>query len=530
MNPKLKISLIRRTTSEQGFAMPVALGLGLIMALIGVTMIVRSQGDRVTSAAQKATASSLSAAETGIARYQSLINTNRPISMYPGCVTWASSGTACNDTGTTQSWGNAVTIPAYSNTCSNSASGSGAAVITAQASRDWQDVDPNDPTKGQFRLIDYAYTGTPGSPPGTGTLTVEGRINQTGSGSAATKDARTSTTQLQVTLPVVKNNRAAPIPGLWVTDNVSSTTMTQQQVLGNILIYGCQNNTQITQSNIAPITNTTTPSGGVYASKDVDFPVTPDLNSLSAYTTLSSTVYPADPNGIWSGQSNSQTSQHYVQVGNKYYAALPRRNSSGTIIDPKNSDGKYYYLVDTLTSPGGSATLFVDPDPTVQVIIMVRGKIDLSGGPTINSPGYPQKLQIYGNTYAPAGQTTATKYPCGSNLSATASPPTCPSLDATINGGGGISALILAPEATAAVSGGGGSSCANVNPPNNNPPSGNFVGAVWVKKYASSSSSSATVICAYGNFSDYVATAAAAQTPWAGIPYISNWQRKEANP
>ena len=73
MNKKLKIALIYRT-SEQGFALPVAIGLGLIMLLIGATMIVRSQGDQVTASAQKATASSFDTTETGITRIQLLLS------------------------------------------------------------------------------------------------------------------------------------------------------------------------------------------------------------------------------------------------------------------------------------------------------------------------------------------------------------------------------------------------------------------------------------------------------------------------
>ncbi|HEY9782431.1 MAG TPA: hypothetical protein V6D09_20100 [Leptolyngbyaceae cyanobacterium] len=64
MNTKLKSALIRRTT-EQGFVMPIAIGLGLIIILIGATMIMRSHGDQLTASAQKATTDSLNVAETG---------------------------------------------------------------------------------------------------------------------------------------------------------------------------------------------------------------------------------------------------------------------------------------------------------------------------------------------------------------------------------------------------------------------------------------------------------------------------------
>lgn len=76
MNKKLKIALKSRP-SEQGFAIPIAVGLGLVMILIAATMIVRSQGDQVIASAQKVTARSLATAETGTTRVQSLLNRYR---------------------------------------------------------------------------------------------------------------------------------------------------------------------------------------------------------------------------------------------------------------------------------------------------------------------------------------------------------------------------------------------------------------------------------------------------------------------
>ncbi len=51
MNKKLKIASIRYS-NEQGFALPIAVGLGLVMVLIAVTLLVRSQGDRLVASAQ----------------------------------------------------------------------------------------------------------------------------------------------------------------------------------------------------------------------------------------------------------------------------------------------------------------------------------------------------------------------------------------------------------------------------------------------------------------------------------------------
>ena len=177
MNKKLKIAL-KNCSSEQGFAIPIAVGMGLIMLLVATTMIVRSQGDRTTASAQMATNGGLSAAETGITRYQSLINSNRVITTYNRT---APSGSP--------SWNNASTIPGVNNTCTGNVNGANA--VSAKSTTDWQDVDPSnaatgyagDPSKGQYKLVDYVYqrdsAATP--TPGIGTLTVEGRVNQVGS-------------------------------------------------------------------------------------------------------------------------------------------------------------------------------------------------------------------------------------------------------------------------------------------------------------------------------------------------------------
>jgi hypothetical protein len=77
MSPKLKFALIRRC-SDRGFAMPVAIGLGLIILLIAATLIMRSQGDRVTASAQKATAQGLAIAEGGLSRSLAKLNQSSP--------------------------------------------------------------------------------------------------------------------------------------------------------------------------------------------------------------------------------------------------------------------------------------------------------------------------------------------------------------------------------------------------------------------------------------------------------------------
>jgi Tfp pilus assembly protein PilX len=197
---------IKNLNSEEGFAIPIALGMGLIMILLATTAIVRSQSGRVASINKKATAQSLAAAEAGIARIQDSLNNNRAAASYQACGTWSSysTGVACTDTGTTISWGNAAQIP---NLCSTSP-------ITAMANNRWTSVDSTDARKGEYKLVSYTAAGI---------LTVNGRVSTGQSGEAESS--------LQVSLPVntVAQEQAA---SLWVNTTVSSSPQINSDVVG----------------------------------------------------------------------------------------------------------------------------------------------------------------------------------------------------------------------------------------------------------------------------------------------------------
>lgn len=57
-----------KTNAKQGFVLPMMIGLGLIMTVVGLTMIGRSSDDQQTVTLQNQTAQSLAVAETGITR------------------------------------------------------------------------------------------------------------------------------------------------------------------------------------------------------------------------------------------------------------------------------------------------------------------------------------------------------------------------------------------------------------------------------------------------------------------------------
>jgi Tfp pilus assembly protein PilX len=481
MSLKLKFALIYRC-SDKGFALPIAMGLGLIMLLIAGTMIMRSQGDRTIASAQKATNRGLSAAETGISRYQSLINNNRVIAKYDACIQRDATTGNCSDTGTVTSWANASAIPGIA-TCTGA---NGSSAVISATTGGWQDVDSSDSSKGQYKLRDYIYTPDSGiaanTPPGTGTLTVDGRVNQVGNGNTATEGVGTATTRLQVNIRVAKQSLSGLIPGLWV-QNVAQN-MGSNKVDGNILVSGCPPlPTGVSQSNLKDPT-----TQSVAANPNSTMPDTPTLPSSNLYSINGRTNAPG---GVW-GET------------------FPR----GT--DQPQPDGSYTYLITSNLDNPSASNITIQSGK--KVIFFVQGNINISGNTNINVGGDPSQMQIYGNTnqLQPNGTNTLKYGGCASGSS-------CPTTSVKAGGTGSISALIHAPDATGAIAGGAGGCDANSSPPKG------FVGAVWIKKwdYSYASNTTNTLVCAKGDYGSFLATQDNAPP---SISSITTWQRQEVQP
>lgn len=491
---------LKSSYGEQGFALPIAVGVGLLMLMVGATMIVRSQADVNTANAQKATARGLSAAEIGIARYQSILVQTPEISLYPDCAgvdrTNLAAGTACTDGTTTQSWYNATQIKPAAFTCSSNSTTISTTTIQQNASTEWRNVDNTDPNKGQYRLVKYTYGPTPGVYPGTGVLTVEGRVDQSGSGSTATTDPATSTTRLQVNVPVgpesVFDNY--PFPGVWVKSG------------------GTDNNTH--QANV--FTNDTAvdvdPSDGSTQIKVTGTDVTtglPNKACITTYTMPSPPPKPANiPNnlGAWTGT-----------------LLLPRSTDTATTETINGLSRKVYrYSASSINLQQGSATMTIrtgDYNPTsqvfntgqtpVMVIIYLDGNIE-KGGDVIHSCKNPPTstgqaitncnptdFQIFG--YAPASNPP---------------PKIC------LTGNEIIEAFILAPNYVVGVAGSGGGA-------------GGIKGTVWANSWNNGggcgSNTQNTVVVQTSNWYE-VANFGIPLPTAPRIARISTWQRQEVTP
>ncbi|AFZ12586.1 hypothetical protein Cri9333_1699 [Crinalium epipsammum PCC 9333] len=349
MNSKLKIHILSRST-EQGFAMIAALGIGLVMFLVGLTMVVRSQGDQTTATAQKSTATAMSAAETGVSRYQSFIDTNREIAIYPDCVTTRTkSGNdwVCSDSGNTnKSWANANAL-----TFSSCASLAGT-IASSNKNISWTDVDLNDATKGQYRLVSYTYGPTAGISPGTGVLTIEGRANQKGSGATATNDVGTSTTRLKISIPVLPSKVIPfPFPGMW-----SKTTVSTDKIAANI-IAPCGVTQSSTGSNF--VNNGATP--WKFVNTNFVMPPVPPTPTTNVATVTYASLPTASVNT--GGQKGTITAP-----------ILPRAADITSQSNYNSATGEYQYIM----TDNINGDLFFTPG--YKVAVYLQGDINLTGG------------------------------------------------------------------------------------------------------------------------------------------------------
>ena len=221
MNRKLKLALINYA-SKKGFALPVVIGMGLIMTLIGMTMIMRSQGDQVTAVAQKGTAQSVATAEAGIAQVLSFINSVRIV--------------ADKDL---KNWQNAYD-KSYVGGCSDVPD----AKKYAYANKDWITINGK---KDKFKIEGYDYSS------GEGTLKVKAKSNL---------NKTPSITVLEVTIPV--KSQSSSVPGLFV----KQADLSNNEIDGNVLISGCDlSGSNIDNSNV---------NGQVSHSPFADFPALPE--------------------------------------------------------------------------------------------------------------------------------------------------------------------------------------------------------------------------------------------------------------
>ena len=198
-------NLTNHKSTQAGFAMPLALGLGLVMIIVAASMIGRSQSDRSTTASQREINRALSISEAGIVRVQSFLDRHKIL--------------ANKDL---NEWSNTLDIlslPQSSCRLINLISAKQQAGLFKNST--WIDLDNSDRNKGRYRITDYKYQN------GIGKLTVAGEID------AYNTTQNTSKSTLTVDLPIGSESATIAPPALWAnTFNLSANQKITGQIRG----------------------------------------------------------------------------------------------------------------------------------------------------------------------------------------------------------------------------------------------------------------------------------------------------------
>jgi hypothetical protein len=428
MHPKLKLALLCRS-NRQGFALPLAIGLGLIMILVGTLMVVRSGNDQVNAYQQKATAKVLGIGESGISRSISTLNTggNRLFLQlnYDPLNTHSTSSTSDDDNylgpdGTPDSndetttavdqWNNPPSS-LYIPPCLKNNAGS----ITLPSNLLTGTVD-----SGSYTLLAYRYRdpdGTANNGDEMGYLLLQGTQGDTTAQQQALSRLYVSFQVKQTTVP-------NSFPGLYASDSINlgnNDVLKASGTTGNAANVVCKNCTVTSCSNGEPTAAALSTAVGQGA------------NSI-----IQGDTYITDPN---------LPAVPTAPVGATNLGAI---NSSQTITAGN-------YIVSSITL-NGNDTLTIDSSGGA-VKLFVTGNITMSGNAKIIHSGTSDKFAIFGQ--ADDGDSTSDQ-------------------SFTINGGASaVNVFIYAPDATMGIN--GGSSDEDIK------------GAVWVREWNGSSSNVAEI-------------------------------------
>ena len=401
---KNRLYLHLMANREKGFALPLAVLIGLILMVTGITMMMRAQGDQSKVIAQKAQADALRSSEAGVTRVQDLLNSVRVMAK-------VDSNSNCTPKGC---WQTAQVVPTPSTdlqkdlkklytaaSCSNT---NAAATLSAKIDElrglsggQWFDLGNN----RYYRVVNYVYLDdTEKTPPpgglGWGVLTLEGlSLSPQGDPNNIDGDNAASRNRVVVTIPILPSRPLAftrtTVPALWIregaTEDLSQTS-------------------QITVSN-------PNYSGGAKFQGDV---VMSDTTEATGFVEGTGTLQPNLE--CYINQNNIQQPEPPEPAPNTPYKAqfvgvpfpnLPRipgpslgdLTSSETfprLGDTPSPNGVYEYIVDNINLSSGKITI----TPGQRVVFYVRGDIngviehDCSSvsPPTVCKPG---NLQIYAN-------------------------------------------------------------------------------------------------------------------------------------
>jgi hypothetical protein len=341
-----RIKELARSNTETGFASPLALGMGLVMIIVAASLIGRSQSDRATTNSQREIDRALSVSEAGVVRFQSFLDRHRFLA-----------------TKSLPLWSNTIAmLPSVQAGCHLINLSSATTQAGIFKNHDWIDLDPSDPRKGRYRIVDYQYQN------GIGKLTIAGEIGSYNNSQNIAKNT------LLVKIPVGSESAKIAPPALWAnTFNLHSSHKVTGQVRGvtcpQLPAVDADGIAGIDSGNMAIVSGT--PSGEIIADPFISIPPARTAPNTAI-------LLPAITSSI----------------------KFPRPGS----IDLPDANNEYHYLVDIDNHSSNHSIKLQDLDrielnvaPGQKVNLYLKGNLDLAGSQTLNINSTHPNLRIYGS-------------------------------------------------------------------------------------------------------------------------------------
>jgi hypothetical protein len=458
-------SPLSRQRKDWGYALPLALILGVAMTVAALTMLARSRTNSLVTQSQRRSAESLSASEGGIDR--TLAQLNRP--GFSGLLL------VDNDPGNLLPFDDPDNLPdptiVWTPDAAGVAFGSGCSLVKGEigggaggggVTIDIDDILAGSAGTGSYEMLAYRFYPSKGQ----GVMMMEGTSG-------------TSISRVMQTITVVEDNEDPDLsfPGLLGFNNIN---------MGNNDVLGVDGNVICLNDASCPVTCFDTPATREAALRDAVNALTNSVIEGDIFVgDIEVPPVPAPPPFFSSPGSISITDTSTFPASTDAPVWVGPAPAGSCTVDPDPANCAYAYNVSSI-NVSGNKTVAIDfkqesNKAILPVIFHVSGNIDLAGSTTLNTrftgelagktytgeltnniEVFPQaNFRIYGN---PKGGTTQTMAFSGN---------TC------------ADAFIYAPTAKAGINGGGGGS-----------PSGScgIRGAVWVDNWGLSNSNAEAVI------------------------------------
>ncbi len=250
---KNRLYLHLMANREKGFALPLAVLIGLILMVTGITMMMRVQGDQSKVIAQKARADALRSSEAGVTRVQDLLNSVRVMAKF-------NSNCPSGDC-----WQTAQVVPTPSPglqkdlkklyTAAACSDPNDAATLSAKIDElrglsggQWFDLGNNRYYRVD-RVVGYNFDDTNPPPDGLGwgVLTLEGlSLSPQGDPNNIDGDNAASRNRVVVTIPILPSRPLAftrtTVPALWVSEGAMVSGEDSADFQGDVVNLECDIN------------------------------------------------------------------------------------------------------------------------------------------------------------------------------------------------------------------------------------------------------------------------------------------------